>query len=170
VPDVATPIELACSLQEARSLLAETAALGCFPGVTRAAAAGQRARFQHTIELPLLGPRTQAVEVAVEQTHASERTAHVIFAASGALVSVSGCWTLEEGDGRVDARLTAGYQVAEEVVGQAVDELRSRSPLPIRTDADAILRRAVKDFFDAYFAGALAEYRDRVRGLVAGRP
>jgi hypothetical protein len=167
VPDVATPIELACSLQEARSLLSETAALGCFPGVTRAPADGQRARFEQTIELPVLGRRTQALEISVEQTHASERTAHVIFVASGALVSVSGCWTLEEGEGHVDARLTAGYQVAAEVVGQAVDELRSRSPLPIRTDADAILKRAVDDVFDAYFAGALAEYRDRVRGLVA---
>jgi hypothetical protein len=42
--------------------------------------------------------------------------------------------------------------------------------LPIRTDADVILRRAVGDFFDSYFATALAAYRDQVAGIAAGRP
>ena len=169
MPDIVTRVEWACSLEEARSVLSETGALACFPGVSRAAADGRQAGFQQEIELPLIGRRTQSVEVRTEEARPSERTTHLLFVSRGALLSVSGRWTLEDVDGRVDARLTAGYQVAEELVADAVNELRSRSPLPIRTDADAILERAVGNSFDSYFATALAEYRDRVSALVVGR-
>ena len=54
------------------------------------------------------------------------------------------------------------------------DTLRSRSPLPIRTDADEILSRAVDEFFETRFTEQAADYCERLRaGLEeakAGRP
>ena len=170
MPDITIHVEWACSLEEARSVLSESATLACFPGVSRTRTGGEPGRYRQALELPLIGLRTQVVEISAEEARPSERTTHVVFAARGALLCLSGRWTLEQVVGCVDARLTAGWEVAEEVVGDAINELRSRSPLPIRTDADAILRRAVDDSFDAYFARAFVEYRDRVSGLVAGRP
>jgi hypothetical protein len=52
-----------------------------------------------------------------------------------------------------------------------VNTLRSRSPLPIRTDADAILSRAVDEFFERRFAEQAAAYCEHLRGhLKAARP
>ena len=77
-------------------------------------------------------------------------------------------------DGRLVMRhamlLTLGpdYDVGAALKEQAVNELRSRSPLPIRTDADAILGRAVDDFFERRFAEDAAAYCDRLRARLEG--
>ena len=44
-----------------------------------------------------------------------------------------------------------------------MNTLRSRSPLPIRTDADAILSRAVDEFFETRFTEQAAAYCERLR-------
>ena len=51
----------------------------------------------------------------------------------------------------------------------AVDTLRSRSPLPIRTDADAILSRAVDEFFETRFTEQAAAYCERLRAQLDAR-
>ena len=71
-------------------------------------------------------------------------------------------------------RLTLDYDIAGPLKTLAVNTLRSRSPLPIRTDADEILSRAVDEFFETRFAEQAADYCERLRtrleGTKAGRP
>jgi hypothetical protein len=71
----------------------------------------------------------------------------------------------------VRVQLTLEYDVAPPLKTLAVDTLRSRSPLPIRTDADAILSRAVDEFFETRFTEHAAAYCERLRErLQAVRP
>ena len=67
-------------------------------------------------------------------------------------------------------RLTLDYEIAPDLKTLAVNTLRSRSPLPIRTDADAILSRAVDEFFETRFAEQAAAYCEQVRARLSGRP
>ena len=59
--------------------------------------------------------------------------------------------------------LTLDYDIAPPLKTLAVNTLRSRSPLPIRTDADAILSRAVDEFFETRFTEQAAAYCERLR-------
>ena len=62
--------------------------------------------------------------------------------------------------------LTLDYDIAASLKTLAVNTLRSRSPLPIRTDADAILSRAVDEFFETRFTEQAAAYCERLRARV----
>jgi hypothetical protein len=90
-------------------------------------------------------------------------TTRVGFSHRGDAVSYDGGWTLVAGDGTVRASLTLDYEVAPPVVERAMNRLRARSPLPFRTDADAILRRALTDRFEEHLVRSLDAYADDVR-------
>jgi hypothetical protein len=82
----------------------------------------------------------------------------------GPLVTISGRWRLEPGPDGVRVRLTLDYDIAPPLKTLAVNTLRSRSPLPIRTDADAIMSRAVDEFFETRFTEQAVAYCERLRG------
>ena len=65
-------------------------------------------------------------------------------------------------------QLTLEYDIAPPLKTLAVNTLRSRSPLPIRTDADAILSRAVDEFFETRFTEQAAAYCERLRDAAPG--
>ena len=81
----------------------------------------------------------------------------------GPLVTISGRWRLEPGPDGVRVQLTLDYDIAPPLKTLAVNTLRSRSPLPIRTDADAILSRAVDEFFETRFTEQAAAYCEQLR-------
>jgi hypothetical protein len=147
----AYPIELAGPLAAVRAVLADPDSHLCLAG--------------QTLDLPILGRRSQTVQLDVDVAdHCIE------FSCAGDLWSVSGRWRLEtDGGEHVKATLEVECRIAEELRRQAVDEYRSRSPLPIRTDADAILGRLVEDLFREKLGTDVAAYRQRVAELVERR-
>jgi hypothetical protein len=161
-------VNLPGSLAAARALLADPASFLCFPGLSRPSTA-EAAWFEHDVDLPILGRQAQAVVLAVDEAPAEPGSACIVFSASGALVSVSGRWRLENGAAGVRAELALECRVAEDVRRQAVDAYRSRSPLPIRTDADAILTRLVDDLFHEKLEQDAAIYRRRIAALLEPR-
>lgn len=161
-------MELAGSLASVRAVLSDPGSFLCFPGISRPSAE-DAARFAQDLDLPVLGRRSQTVVLAVDDAGADPGSACIAFSSSGDLLSVSGRWRLEPGDEGVRAELAVECRVADELRRQAVDAYRSRSPLPIRTDADAILTRVVEDFFQARLEQDVATYRQRVAELLARR-
>lgn len=116
--------------------------------------------FEGELDLPIVGRRSQAVFT----------TPGVEFSCTGDAWSVSGSWQFEgDGGGRVRARLEVSCRVTESLAREAVDAYRSRSPLPIRTDADAILRRLVEDLFREKLATDVDAYRRRVESMLLPR-
>ena len=123
---------------------------------TRAAETSRpRGAVLHELDLPIVDRREQIATLTVGRAGArrphgantrggdargrNRRGAARRFSVRGPLVSIAGCWQLEPAEGGVRARLTLRYDIAEPLRTEAVNTLRSRSPLPIRTDADAIL-------------------------------
>jgi hypothetical protein len=137
-----TTVDLAGSLAAVQAVLSDPESLRC---------------FEQELDLPIVGRRSQTVVT----------TAGVEFCCAGDLWSVSGCWRLDADDGgRVWAELEVSCRVAESLAREAVDAYRSRSPLPIRTDADAILGRVVEDLFREKLAADVEAYRRRVESLL----
>jgi hypothetical protein len=136
------------------------------PGVTRGSEAA--GRLQHALDLPILDNITQTVALSIARVRGNDRRERR-FSLRGAMASITGCWTLEPADGGVRLRVTLAYDIAPSLKEQAVTTLRSRSPLPIRTDADAILSRAVDEFFETRLAEHAAAYCDTVRAQMATR-
>ena len=83
---------------------------------------------------------------------------------------IAGRWELTPGEDAVRVRLTLDYDIAPALKTLAVNTLRSRSPLPIRTDADAIMSRAVDEFFETRFTEHAAVYCAALRERLDGRP
>jgi hypothetical protein len=116
--------------------------------------------FGEELDLPIVGRRRQTVST----------TPGVDFSCTGDAWSVSGSWRLEgDGGDHVRARLEVRCRVAESVAREAVDAYRSHSPLPIRTDADAILWKLVEDLFREKLAGDVDAYRQRVEAMLGRR-
>jgi hypothetical protein len=137
-------VELAGSVAAVRAVLADPESLLGFSA--------------QPLDLPILGPRDQTVVT----------TPGADFSCAGALWSVSGTWRLEpDGGSRVRAALEVSCRVADALAREAVDAYRSRSPLPIRTDADAILGRLVEDLFREKLAADVDAYHRRVAALLA---
>jgi hypothetical protein len=88
------------------------------------------------------------------------------FTLRGELVTITGRWRLEPTDAGVRVHLTLDYDIAPSLKTLAVNALRSRSPLPIRTDADEILSRAVDEFFETRFTEQAADYCGRLRACL----
>jgi len=137
-----------------------------FPGVTRAT--GAAGRLQHTLDLPILDNVVQTTTLSIARVSGNDRCERR-FTLRGPMVSIAGCWTLEPADDGVRLRVTLVYDMVPSLKEQAVTTLRSRSPLPIRTDADAILSRAVDEFFETRLAEHAAAYCDAVRAQIATR-
>src|SRR5262245_13608179 len=137
-----TTVDLAGSLSVVQAVLSDPESLRC---------------FEQELDLPIVGRRTQTVVM----------TAGIEFCCAGDLWSVSGSWRLAADDGgQVRGELEVSCRVAESLAREAVDAYRSRSPLPIRTDADAILRRVVEDLFREKLTADIEAYRRRVEWLL----
>ena len=171
----------ASSVEDAWAELGRRASYLCFPGLSPVrprAVASPRGAVTHALALPIVDPREQVAVVSVSRAGRPRRDqagdgvrAERRFAVRGDLVSIAGCWHLEPAPAGVRARLTLHYEIAEPLKTEAVHTLRSRSPLPIRTDADAILSRAVDEFFETRFAEHAATYCERTRErLDSARP
>jgi hypothetical protein len=155
------------SLDETWTALGRRDTYFYFPGVTPAPIRG--GRLAHALDLPIVDRQEQTATLSVGRAGRSGRRERR-FTLRGALVTVAGRWQLEPGDAEVRVRLTLDYEIAPDLKTLAVNTLRSRSPLPIRTDADAILSRAVDEFFETRFAEQAAAYCEQVRARLSGRP
>jgi len=155
------------SLDETWTALGRRDTYFYFPGVTPATIRG--GRLAHALDLPIVDRQEQTATLSVGRTGRDGRRERR-FTLRGALVTVAGRWQLEPGDAAVRVRLTLDYEIAPDLKTLAVNTLRSRSPLPIRTDADAILSRAVDEFFETRFAEQAAAYCEQVRARLSGRP
>jgi hypothetical protein len=118
--------------------------------------------LQHALDLPIVDRVVQRATLSVARAgrngHRERR-----FSLRGSLISVRGCWQLEPCPDGVRLRVNLTYEIAPSLKEQAVSMLRSRSPLPIRTDADAILNRAVDEFFQTHLAAQAVAYCDAIR-------
>ena len=159
---------LSSSVDDAWTALGRRTTYLYFPGVT-AGNGAPRGTLHHELDLPIVDRQEQTATLSVGRAGRSGRRERR-FTLRGALVTVAGRWQLEPGDAAVRVRLTLDYEIAPDLKTLAVNTLRSRSPLPIRTDADAILSRAVDEFFETRFAEQAAAYCEQVRAHLDGRP
>jgi hypothetical protein len=137
-----------------------------FPGISGGAKTGPLA---HVLDLPIVDRQEQTATLTVKRAGAGDHRERR-FGLRGPLVSIAGRWELTPGDDGVRVRLTLDYEIAPDLKTLAVNTLRSRSPLPIRTDADAILSRAVDEFFETRFTEQAAAYCAALRERLDGRP
>ena len=138
-----------------------------FPGISPRGPRGGRT-LDHALDLPIVDPLQQTSTLTISRAGKPGRRERR-FTLSGELVSVAGVWRLEPIDTGVRVLLSLEYDIAAPLKMLAVDTLRSRSPLPIRTDADAILSRAVDEFFETRFAEQAAAYCERLRAELDAR-
>jgi len=157
---------LRSTLDEAWAALGRRSTYLHFPGITPDAKA--TGVVQHALELPIVERVVQTATLSVGRARRNGRRERR-FSLRGDLVSIDGCWQLESSEDGVRLRVTLGCEIAPPLKDRAVTTLRSRSPLPIRTDADAILSRAVDEFFETRLAEHAAAYCDAVRAHLAGR-
>jgi hypothetical protein len=142
----------------------------CFPGVRAAAPADPASRRRglcHDLDLPIVDRREQVAVLTVSRGGATRERR---FAVQGTLVSIAGRWRLDPLGAGVRLHLTLDYEIAPSLKTDAVNALRSRSPLPIRTDADVILSRAVDEFFATRFGEHAVEYCERLRARLDPGP
>lgn len=137
-----------------------------FPGISGGTKAGP---LTHVLDLPIVDPQEQVSTLTVSRAGKEDRRERR-FTLRGPLVSIAGRWELTPADRAVQVRLTLDYEIAPDLKSLAVNTLRSRSPLPIRTDADAIMSRAVDEFFETRFAEHAAAYCAALRERLDGRP
>jgi hypothetical protein len=163
---VTAETSVSSSLQAIWTVLGRRPTYFYFPGVRGGAKAGP---LPHVLDLPIVDPREQASTLTVSRAGKDDHRERR-FRLRGPLVSIAGRWELTPDDGAVRVRLTLDYEIAPDLKTLAVNTLRSRSPLPIRTDADAILDRAVDEFFETRFAEHARSYCDRVRAQVDAGP
>lgn len=165
---VSAETSVSSSLDETWTALGRRNTYFYFPGIAPTPGKGA-GPLGHTLDLPIVDRQEQASTLSVGRAgkagHRERR-----FALRGALVAIAGRWQLEPADAGVRVRLTLDYEIAPELKTHAVNTLRSRSPLPIRTDADAILSRAVDEFFETRFAEQAAAYCEQVRARLGGQP
>lgn len=119
------------------------------------------------LDLPFLGRQTQEAHVQVEPPAGGD-SPELRVTSRGPLVSYSAVCTVQTRDAVVRATLALECEADPALVERAMNELRSRSPLPFRTDADAILRRAVLDAFDEHVARTAESWATAVSARLAG--
>jgi hypothetical protein len=137
-----------------------------FPGISGTAKTGPLA---HVLDLPIVDRQEQTATLIVKRAPAGDHRERR-FGLRGPLVSIAGRWELTPDDDGVRVRLTLDYEIAPDLKALAVNTLRSRSPLPIRTDADAIMSRAVDEFFETRFTEQAAAYCSALRERLDARP
>jgi hypothetical protein len=169
---VSAETSLSSSLDDTWAALGRRATYFYFPGLSPVpAGTGPRPRgvLCHALDLPIVDRREQTAILSVGRAGAKNGRRERGFAVRGDLVSIAGRWQIEPVDGGVRVRLTLDYEIAPGLKEHAVNTLRSRSPLPIRTDADAILGRAVDEFFETRFTEHAVAYCERLRAQLGGR-
>jgi hypothetical protein len=160
---------LSFSVDDAWTALGRRTTYLYFPGVT-AGNRTPRGALHHALDLPIVDRQEQTATLTVSRAGKGGRRERR-FTMRGPLVTISGRWGLEPGPDGVRVQLTLDYDIAPPLKTLAVNTLRSRSPLPIRTDADAILSRAVDEFFETRFTDQARAYCERLRdALQAARP
>lgn len=159
---VSAETHLSSSVDDAWTALGRRATYLYFPGVTAGSGTPPGA-LHHALDLPIVDPQEQTATLTVSRAGKEGRRERR-FTMRGPLVTISGRWRLEPGPDGVRVQLTLHYDIAAPLKTLAVNTLRSRSPLPIRTDADAILSRAVDEFFQTRFTEQAAAYCEQVRG------
>ena len=158
---VACEVELRCRGDEAVPQLLSPAGLLCFPGLTPEP--GDRpASAEHDFEFPYLGARRQATALGLDHS-ARDGNRVVLVRGAGPLLSYTARWVLGDGPDGARGSVTFEYELSEALVTDAMNELRSRNPLPFRSDADAILRLAVGEAFEVYFSRVLTAYAGAAR-------
>jgi hypothetical protein len=155
---------LSSSVDDAWTALGRRTTYLYFPGVT-AGNGTPRGALHHELDLPIVDRQEQTATLTVSRAGKDGRRERR-FTMRGPLVTISGRWRLEPGPDGVRVQLTLDYDIAPPLKTLAVDTLRSRSPLPIRTDADAILSRAVDEFFETRFTEQAAAYCERLRAAL----
>ncbi|HEY7040453.1 MAG TPA: hypothetical protein VID28_16450 [Methylomirabilota bacterium] len=161
---VSAETSLSSSLDDAWAALGRRATYFYFPGVSRSSSG---TALDHALDLPIVDRQAQVATLSVARAPRDgprERR----FTLRGELVTIRGRWRLEPTDAGVRVRLTLDYDIAAPLKTHAVNTLRSRSPLPIRTDADEILSRAVDEFFETRFTEQAADYCERLRARLDG--
>jgi hypothetical protein len=164
---VTAEITVSSSPEETWGALGRRAAYLCFPGVT--SRANGRGPVNHLLDLPIVDRQEQSANLSVVRAGRNGRRERR-FRLRSSLVRIAGRWRIEpDGDG-VRLSVTLDYEIAPSLKGQAMNVLRSGSPLPIRTDADAIMSRAVDEFFETRFAEHAAAFCNALRAhLESGR-
>ncbi len=164
---VSAETSLSSSLDDAWTALGRRATYLYFPGITPGAGT-TRGALSHELDLPIVDRQAQRATLTVSRAgkngHRERR-----FTMRGELVTIAGRWRLEPGPEGVRVHLTLDYDIAPPLKTLAVNTLRSRSPLPIRTDADAIMSRAVDEFFETRFTEHAVAYCERLRAELGGR-
>ena len=162
---VTAETSLTSSVEEAWTALGRRSTYFYFPGLSPAANGAPKGALSHALDLPIVEPREQTATLRVGRVGraGADGRRERRFTVRGELVTIAGRWRIDPADGGVRVRLTLDYDVAPALKEHAVNTLRSRSPLPIRTDADAILSRAVDEYFETRFAEHAAAYCDRLR-------
>jgi hypothetical protein len=168
---VTAEMSLSSSLDDAWMALGRRATYFYFPGLApvdgeRAGKTG-RGAFCHALDLPIVDRQEQTATLTVGRPGKAGRRERR-FAVRGELVTIAGRWRLEPSPAGVHVHLTLDYDIAAPLKTLAVNTLRSRSPLPIRTDADAIMSRAVDEFFETRFTEHAVRFCEGVRGGVDG--
>jgi hypothetical protein len=167
--NISTQMELDCSLEDALRTLTDPASFACFPGVSCLFLDDQTTHFEQVLDLPLIGAQKQAMVVSVEGMHQTAEATWLSFSSRGELLSLSGCWKLQAANHRVHMQLTLGYTLSQELQRKALDALRRRGPLPIRSDADTVLTRAMEDCLQAQFSTDVEQYQENLRQHIEGR-
>jgi hypothetical protein len=159
---VTAETSLSSSLDDAWVALGRRATYLDFPGIAPRVGSGSGKTLDHALDLPIVERQEQTATLTIGRSgkdgHQERR-----FTLRGELVTITGRWRLEPAGAGVRVHLTLDYDVAAPLKTLAVNTLRSRSPLPIRTDADAILSRAVDEFFETRFTEQAAAYCERLR-------
>ncbi len=163
---VTAETSVSSSLQAIWSALGRRPTYFYFPGISGGAKTGP---LLHVLDLPIVDRQEQASTLTVsragKEDHRERR-----FHLRGPLVRIAGRWQLTPGDPGVRVRLTLDYEIAPDLKTLAVNTLRSRSPLPIRTDADAIMSPAVDEFFETRFTEHAVAYCAALRERLDGHP
>ena len=163
---VTAETSVSSSLEAIWSALGRRPTYFYFPGIRGAAKAGP---LPHVLDLPIVDRQEQTATLAVKRAGKDDHRERC-FSLRGPLVSIAGRWELAPEADAVRVRLTLEYEIAPDLKTLAVNTLRSRSPLPIRTDADAIMSRAVDEFFETRFAEHAAAYCAALRDRLDARP
>jgi hypothetical protein len=162
---VTAEMSLSSSLDDAWVALGRRATYFYFPGIAPHVGSGSMRALDHALDLPIVDRQEQTATLTVGRAGKNGHRARR-FTLRGELVTITGRWRLEPTGAGVRVHLTLDYDIAAPLKTLAVNTLRSRSPLPIRTDADAILSRAVDEFFETRFTEQAAAYCERLRARV----
>lgn len=158
---VTAETSVSSTVDDAWAALGRRATYASFPGLT---AMPRGATFHHDLDLPIVDRHEQTATLSMAKPRGGNRRERR-FTVRGDLVSIAGRWRIEPGANGDGSRLslTLDYDIAAPLKTHAVNTLRSRSPLPIRTDADAILSRAVDEFFETRFTQHATTFCDALR-------